>query len=177
MRKLAIAAAMALIAGTAVAESNDARWKRLEARAADYGARTWVRLRDRANPDRSVWVDAASAGKLKRRNGRPRTVLVLWLQDPETAIAHVGQGVHWTIAETTVHCRDRSATEHRWHFGPEGRLMAETAPVREEVAADDLLYDVICEGADVRESARKQSALGVANYEAAGQTDGPAAPG
>lgn len=169
------ALAVLLLAAPASARDDDPHWKRLEARAADYNARTWARLRD--GGERSVWVDAASAGKLKRRAGRPRTVLVLWLQDPELSIAHVGQGVHWTVAETTVHCRDRSATQHRWHFAHDGRLMAQTAPVREDLAADDLLYDVICKGAKVHESVRKETALGVANYEAAGQTDGPAAPG
>lgn len=174
-RWIAPALAVLLLAVPASARDDDPRWERLEARAADYSARTWVRLRDRG--ERAVWVDAASAGKLKRRAGRPRTILVLWLQDPETHIAHVGTGVAWTIAETTFHCRDRSATEHRWHFGPDGRLMAETVPAREDLAPDDLLFDVVCEGLDVRESTRKATALGVANYEAAGQTDGPAAPG
>ena len=167
-------AALMLIAGSAAADENDARWQRSEARARDYQARTWVRLRD--GGERYVWVDAASAAGLKRRAGRPRKVLVLYEQDLQTHVAHVGTGVAYTIAETTLHCRDHSATEHRFHFGSDHHLMAETAPVREEVAADDLLFEMVCEGANVRESVRKETAEGVVNYEAAGQTDGPAAP-
>ena len=44
------------------------------------------------------------------------------------------------------------------------------------MASDDLLYDVVCKGLKARESVRRETALGVSNYEAAGQTDGPAAP-
>lgn len=171
---LGVAVAAVTLAGAASAAGDDGSDRRLRATGADLNARTWVRLRD--GGERSVWVDVASAEKLKRRRGRVRTVLVLWLQDPETHIAHVGTGVAYTISETTLHCREQTATSHNWHFGDDGRVMAETIPAREDVAADDLLFDVICAGADVRESVRKETAMGVVNYEAAGQTDGPAAP-
>jgi len=76
----------------------------------------------------------------------------------------------------TFRCRDLSVLERRWHFADDGRLMAWMVPTREDVAKDDLLYEVVCKGFDVRESVRKGTALGVYNYESAGQTDGPAAP-
>jgi len=176
MCRIATAALAALLlAAPAAADDDSPAQRRLAAKAAEHNARTWVRLRD--GGERYVWVDAKSAAGLKRRSGRPRTVVVLWLQDPETAIAHVGTGVAWTIAETTVHCADRSATERRFHFGDDERLMAAMDPVREDMAADDLLYDMVCKGFDAREAVRKETALGVSNYEAAGATDGPAAPG
>ena len=157
-----------LLAGPAAADDDSALWRRLRATAADYNARTWVRLE--TADGRQTWVDSRDAGRLIAHNGRPRRVLVLWSEAMEH-VAHVGGPVAYVIAETTFNCRGKFATRHNWFFDFDGRLMAERVPESEEVGDNDMLFDVVCNGAGVRGTARKVTAAQVLIYEGPGETD------
>ena len=153
--------------GTATADDDSSLWRRLRSTAADYNARTWVRLE--TSDGAQAWVDSRDAGRLVPHNARPRRILVLW-SEPMEHVAHVGGPVAYVIAETTFNCPRKFATRHNWFFDFDGRLMAERVPESEEVGSNDMLFEVVCNGAGVRETARKVTAAQVLIYEGPGET-------
>ncbi len=157
-----------LLTAPATADDVSALWRRLRSTAADYNARTWVRLETADGAQ--AWVDSRDAGRLIAHNARPRRILVLW-SEPMEHVAHVGGPVAYVIAETTFNCRRKFATRHNWFYDFDGRLMAERIPETEEVGSDDMLFNVVCNGAGVRETARKVTAAHVLIFEGPGETD------
>ncbi|MBX7248878.1 MAG: hypothetical protein K1X35_07470 [Caulobacteraceae bacterium] len=162
-----------LLAGAAAAQDDSAAWRAREAAAADYNARTWVRLEA---PDGGyLWVEANDAARLKA--GKPtRRLRILW-PDSVEYVPHVGEGVRYMVSEQTWDCGRKAMTEHNWFFGAEGGLMAERNPEPGEFSDDDLAYRVACQRLRLSESRRWTTVAAVLANEPDGGAPATGAPG